>query len=73
MTILFVTHDIDEAVYLSDRVISLTPPPSVVGDIVPIDLPLPRDQVTTKQDPRFAHHREHVLSLVRTSTPGVPA
>jgi NitT/TauT family transport system ATP-binding protein len=73
VTILFVTHDIDEAVYLSDRVISLTPPPSVVGDVVSIDLPAPRDQVTTKQDPRFAHYREHVLSLVRTSTPGVNA
>jgi NitT/TauT family transport system ATP-binding protein len=73
VTILFVTHDIDEAVYLSDRVISLTPPPSVVGDVVSIDLPAPRDQVTTKQDPGFAHYREHVLSLVRTSTPGVNA
>lgn len=73
VTILFVTHDIDEAVYLSDRVISLTPPPSVVGDIVDIDLPAPRDQVSTKQDPRFAHYREHVLSLVRTSSSGVNA
>lgn len=69
VTILFVTHDIDEAVYLSDKVISLTPPPSVVGDIVTVELPAPRDQVTTKQDPRFARYREHVLSLVRSKKP----
>lgn len=70
VTVLFVTHDVDEAVYLSDRVISLTPPPSVVGEVLEIDLPSPRNQVTTKQDPRFAHHREHVLSLVRNLNHG---
>lgn len=73
VTILFVTHDIDEAVYLSDRVIALTPPPSVVGDVVPVDLPLPRSQVETKKDPRFAETRERVLTLVRTRTGGAAA
>lgn len=71
VTILFVTHDIDESVYLSDRIVSLTPPPSVVGEVVTVDLPSPRNQVTTKNDPRFAHTREHVLSLVRTRPEGV--
>jgi NitT/TauT family transport system ATP-binding protein len=70
VTILFVTHDIDESVYLSDRIISLTPPPSVVGDIVHVDLPTPRNQITTKQDPRFAQTRERVLSLVRNTNEG---
>jgi NitT/TauT family transport system ATP-binding protein len=70
VTILFVTHDIDEAVYLSDRVISLTPPPSVVGEVLHVDLPSPRHQVHTKSDPAFATTREHVLSLVRTRPQG---
>ena len=65
VTILFVTHDIDEAIYLSDRVIALTPPPSVVGDIITVDLPSPRDQVSTKQHPQFAQYREKTLSQVR--------
>jgi ABC-type nitrate/sulfonate/bicarbonate transport system ATPase subunit/flavin-dependent dehydrogenase len=42
-TILFVTHDIDEAVQLADRVIVLSPRPATVQDIVPIALPRPRD------------------------------
>jgi NitT/TauT family transport system ATP-binding protein len=67
VTILIVTHDIDEAVYLSDRVIALTPPPSVVGDIISIDLPSPRDQVSTKQNPRFAQYREQTLIQVRNT------
>lgn len=70
VTILFVTHDIDESVYLSDRIISLTPPPSVVAEIVRVDLPTPRNQITTKHDPRFIHTREHVLSLVRNKSQG---
>jgi len=69
VTILFVTHDIDEAIYLSDRVISLTPPPSVVGEIVEVHLPTPRTQVETKRHPEFARLREHVLSLVRSTKP----
>lgn len=71
VTILFVTHDIDESVYLSDRIIALTPPPSVVGDVVTVDLPSPRSQIATKNDPRFAGLRERVLSLVRGTTQGV--
>lgn len=67
VTILFVTHDIDEAVYLSDRIIALTPPPSVVGDIIEVNLPHPRTQVETKQLPAFARYRKDVLALVRNT------
>ncbi|MDO9486254.1 MAG: ABC transporter ATP-binding protein [Actinomycetota bacterium] len=73
VTILFVTHDIDEAIYLSDRVISLTTPPSVVGEIVEVHLPTPRTQVATKKHPEFARLREHVLSLVRSTPESVRA
>ncbi|MQA11838.1 MAG: ATP-binding cassette domain-containing protein, partial [Pseudonocardiaceae bacterium] len=57
VTILFVTHDIDEAVYVSDRVVVLSPAPTTVREIVDIALPRPRDQVTTKEDPEFARLR----------------
>ena len=69
VTVVIVTHDIDEAVYLSDRVVVLTPPPSVVGRIVDIDLPFPRTQTATKESAQFAALRHEVLSLVRRSDP----
>ncbi|HEY6033744.1 MAG TPA: ABC transporter ATP-binding protein [Kofleriaceae bacterium] len=49
ITILFVTHDIDESVYLADRVVVLTHSPTEVKEIVPVDLPRPRDQITTSR------------------------
>ena len=57
ITILFVTHDIDESVYLADRVVVLTHAPTEVKEIVPVDLPRPRDQIATKELPEFAHLR----------------
>lgn len=65
MTVLFVTHDIDEAVYLGDRVVVLTKAPSHIRAIVPIDLPRDRDQITTKDLSNFSHLRTHVLRLVK--------
>lgn len=65
ITVLVVTHDIDESVYLADKVIILSSPPSVVAETVEVDLPRPRDHVTTKQDPRFVELRAHVTSLLR--------
>jgi NitT/TauT family transport system ATP-binding protein len=52
-TVLFITHQIDEAVYLADRVIVFGRRPGRVQDVVPIDLPRPRD-LSIKRDPRFA-------------------
>ena len=51
MTILFVTHDIDESVYLADRVVVLSKPPTFV--VTTLDIPLSgnRDQIETKEDP----------------------
>lgn len=65
MSILLVTHDIDEAVYLSDRVVVLTPPPSEVSRIVTIPLGAKRDQLTTKEDAAFGRLRHEIFSLVR--------
>lgn len=64
-TVLFVTHDIDEAVYLADRVVVLSGAPTSVRDDIVVDLPLPRDQVTTKALPRYAELRNHVFGLIQ--------
>jgi NitT/TauT family transport system ATP-binding protein len=65
VTILFVTHDIDESVYLADRVVVLTHAPTEVKDVVPVDLPRPRDQIATKELPEFAHLRAHVYRHIK--------
>jgi NitT/TauT family transport system ATP-binding protein len=65
VTIVFVTHDIDESVYLSDRVVVLTPPPTEVKQILAVDLPRPRHQVDTKELPEFAHLRAHMYNLIK--------
>jgi NitT/TauT family transport system ATP-binding protein len=65
ITVLFVTHDIDESVYLADRVIVLTHRPTTVREVVPVTLPRPRDQLKTKELREFAHLRGHVLRLIR--------
>ncbi|MGN6581703.1 MAG: ABC transporter ATP-binding protein [Bordetella sp.] len=54
--VLFVTHDIDEAVFLADRVIVLGGHPAQVTENLSIDLPRPRD----RKDPRFTGHVEHL-------------
>lgn len=65
MTIVVVTHDIDEAVYLSDRVIVLGERPARVTEILEIDFGGPRDQITTRAEPAFADLRTEVLELIR--------
>jgi NitT/TauT family transport system ATP-binding protein len=65
VTILFVTHDIDESVYLSDRVVVLTHAPTEVKELIDVDLPSPRDQIATKELPEFAHLRAHVYRLIK--------
>ncbi|GLB69494.1 ABC transporter ATP-binding protein [Arthrobacter mangrovi] len=71
-TVLFVTHDVDEAVYLSDQVIVMSSAPSTVRQIVNIDLPRDRDQVTTKSEPQFAGHRRDILTMIRRPSPVQP-
>jgi NitT/TauT family transport system ATP-binding protein len=65
VTILFVTHDIDESVYLSDRVVVLTHAPTKVKEMIEVDLPFPRDQIATKELPDFTHLRGHVYRLIK--------
>jgi NitT/TauT family transport system ATP-binding protein len=70
VTILFVTHDIDESVYLGQRVIVLSSSPTVVLEEVAIDLPDERDQLTTRSEPRFAELRSHVYRLIQQAKGG---
>jgi NitT/TauT family transport system ATP-binding protein len=65
VTIVFVTHDIDESVYLGDRIVVLSPSPTTVKEILPVDLPHPRDQVETRELPDFAHLRGHVYRSIK--------
>ena len=62
-TMVFVTHAIDEAVLLGDRVMVLKGRPSTIHEIVEVDLPRPRDRATLLH-PRFAALREHVWSTL---------
>src|SRR3990170_3851529 len=64
-TVLFVTHDIDESVYLADRVIVLSPPPATVAAQMEIPLPRPRDQIETRASPEFVALRAELARLVR--------
>ena len=65
ITILFVTHDIDESVYLADRIVVLTHAPTTVKEILSVDLPSPRDQIATKELPSFTTLRGHVYRLIK--------
>jgi len=60
LTILFITHDIEEAVYLSDRIIMLRRSPQNLVLDIPVELPYPRDRLSTPELPKFLEYR-HML------------
>ena len=66
ITILLVTHDNDESVYVGDRVMVLTPGPGRVRADLPVGLPAARDQIETKELPEFVRLRTEVSRLVRS-------
>jgi NitT/TauT family transport system ATP-binding protein len=72
VTILFVTHDIDEAVYLGQRVLILSSSPTVVREDLPVDLPAERDQLHTRSAPRFTELRSHVYAQIQAAKRGNP-
>jgi NitT/TauT family transport system ATP-binding protein len=73
VTIVFVTHDIDESVYLGDRIVVLTPAPTTVQELLEVDLPQPRDQVETKELPEFARLRAYVYTSIKRKQEPAPA
>lgn len=70
VTVLFVTHDIDESVYLGQRVIILSSSPTVVQEDLIIDLPDERDQLETRSLPRFTELRHHVYEQIQLAKKG---
>ena len=64
-TVLFVTHDLEEAIYLGDRVIGLLPHPGRIGIEVKVDLPRPRDQLTTREHPEFLKLRRELFDFIK--------
>ena len=70
ITVLFVTHDIDESVYLSQRVVVLTTSPTQVLDDIPIELPAPRSQLKTRSTLEFAALRTRVYETVQAAKMG---
>jgi NitT/TauT family transport system ATP-binding protein len=63
-TVVFVTHDIDEAIYLSDRILILDGDPATIGRSIAVDLPRPRDQLATKELPEFLALRRTVYDAI---------
>jgi NitT/TauT family transport system ATP-binding protein len=68
LTVLFVTHDLEEAIYLSDRVIALRTNPSAgkpsLAAMVEVKIPRPRDQLTTKENPEFLRLRRELYGFL---------
>ncbi len=64
-TVLFVTHDVEEALLLSDRIYVMTARPGRIKAEIMVDLPRPRNLLETESDPRFASLRRQVLTLIR--------
>jgi len=64
-TIIFITHDIEEAIYLSSRIWVLSRRPSKIIDEIAIDFPRPRNQVTTRTETRFMEIRNDIYRNIR--------
>ena len=61
-----VTHDIDEAIYLADRVVVMTDgPAATIREVIPIPLARPREKRSVMHDPRYLLIKEHLLSLLQ--------
>jgi NitT/TauT family transport system ATP-binding protein len=64
LTVVFVTHDIAEAIYLSDEIVVLSHAPSHILERVDVDIPRPRDQLSTRESARFLALRRSLYKMV---------
>jgi nitrate/nitrite transport system ATP-binding protein len=64
-TVIMITHDVDEAVLLSDRIVMMTNgPAATIGEILKVDLPFPRRRLELVTQPSYIHSREAVLKFL---------
>jgi len=72
LTVVLVTHDVDEAVFMSDRIAILSRPPARFEEVVTNGLPRPRDLLLTREQPQFIEMRHHLMErLLRRTTSDV--
>jgi NitT/TauT family transport system ATP-binding protein len=64
-TVVFITHDLEEAIYLGDRVIALAANPGRIVDSIDVRIARPRNQLETREDPRFLAHRHRLFGLLQ--------
>jgi NitT/TauT family transport system ATP-binding protein len=64
-TVLFITHDLEEAIYLGDRIVAMRPNPGRFELSFEIDLPRPRDQLTTRERPEFLRMRRQLFDVIK--------
>jgi nitrate/nitrite transport system ATP-binding protein len=66
-TVMMVTHDVDEAVLLSDRIVMMTNgPAATIGEVLRVDLPRPRHRVEMAEDRHYAQYRKEVIDFLYT-------
>jgi nitrate/nitrite transport system ATP-binding protein len=66
-TVVMVTHDVDEAVLLSDRIVMMTNGPSAtIGEVLAIELPRPRNRVELAESTQYLHYRKAVIDFLYT-------
>jgi len=64
---IFITHSIDEALILGDRVAVMAARPGRVKEVLPVDFPRPRDPATVRAQPRYTELRNHIWEELRPS------
>ncbi|RYF81534.1 MAG: ABC transporter ATP-binding protein [Comamonadaceae bacterium] len=66
-TVVMVTHDVDEAVLLSDKIVMMTNgPAATIGEVLSVNLPRPRNRVELAEDPAYVHYRKAVIDFLYT-------
>ncbi len=66
-TVVFITHDLDEAIYLGDRVLVISGSPGTIAVAMETELPRPRDQLTTRELPGYLHVRHLLGQALRSA------
>ena len=68
LTVLYVTHDIDSAIYCGRRIMALSALPTKILTLFDNEIPFPRDQIETRRDQRFLDYRERLFKLLKNET-----